>query len=273
VWPAEPPPGYLGQLDPEFQRRLAQRWADVRLEDCYFYHCSLLPDGSFVDGPWDLLDNESEYLGGIDLAGRSVLEFGPASGWITVWMAKQGADVVILDLGWDLSTDLIPLAQFELAQTRWEQVAFAGRVENAWWYLRKAYGHSARAVYAPIYDLPADLGRYDVSVFASILLHLRDPFRALEQAAAVTDDTIVVVEPLGVPAEDIDRPILFWNPTESANPNGWWLLTPGVITNMLAILGFPNSTVTYHRQYFRPETAPGSAPVEATLFTVVARRH
>jgi len=139
-------------------------------------------------------------------------------------------------------------------------------------YKRQAYGHLARAVYAPIYDLPGDLGRYDVAVFASILLHLRDPFRALEQAAAVTDDTIVVVEPLGVPAEDIDRPILFWNPTESANPNGWWLLTPGVITNMLAVLGFPNSTVTYHRQYFRPETAPGSEPVEATLFTVVARR-
>ena len=273
VWPAEPPPGYLGQLDPEFQRQLAGRWADVRLEDCYFYHCALLPDGSFVKGPWDLNDNESEYLGGIDLAGRSVLEFGPASGWLTVWMTQQGAEVVIIDIGWDLSTDLIPLATFDLEAMRVSQVAFASQVENSWWYLRKAYGHSARAVYAPVYDLPRDLGRYDVSVFGSILLHLRDPFKALEQAAAVTDDTIVVVEPLGVPAEDIDRSILFWNPTHSANVNGWWLLTPGVLTDMLAVLGFPNATVSYHKQYYLPETAPGATPAEVTLYTVVARRH
>ncbi len=271
VWPEDPPPGYLGQLDPDFQRQIAARWADVQLEDCHFYHSALLPDGRFVRGPWDLIDNESEYIGGIDLAGRSVLEFGPASGWLTVWMTRQGAEVVIIDLGWDLSTDLMPLATFDLEMTRREQVALAAKVENSWWYLRKAYGHSARAVYAPVYDLPPDLGRYDVSVFGSLLLHLRDPFTALEQAASVTDDTIVVVDRLVVPAEDIDRPVLFWNPTQSANPNGWWLLPPGVVTDMLGVLGFPNATVSYHRQYYRPESAPELAD-EVVFYTVVARR-
>jgi len=271
VWPADPPPGYLGQLAPQFQSQLAGRWADVRLEDCSFYHSALLPDGSFIKGPWDLIDNERAYIGGIDLAGRTVLEFGPASGWLTVWMAQQGADVVIIDLGWDLSTDLIPLPGLDLEETRRQQVAFASLVENSWWYLRQAYGHSARAVYAPVYDLPRDLGRYDVSIFGSLLLHLRDPFKALEQAAAVTDDTIVVVDRLVVPAEDIDRPVLFWNPTEGANPNGWWLLPPGVITDMLKVLGFPNSTVSYHRQYYEPESAPELAD-EVPFYTVVARR-
>lgn len=270
-WPADPPPGYLGQLDPDFQRELAGRWADVRLEDCYFYHSVLLPDGSFVRGPWDLIDNESEYLGGIDLAGRTVLEFGPASGWLTLWMTQQGAEVVINDIGWDLSTDLIPLGTIDLEMTRRVQVARASQVVNSWWYVRNAYGHSARAVYAPIYDLPSDLGRYDVSTFGSILLHLRDPFMALQQAAAVTDDTIVVTEPLLVTTEDIDKPVMFWNPSKSTNPNGWWLLPPGVITDMLDVLGFPNATVSYHRQYYVPETNPELA-AEATLYTVVARR-
>ena len=150
-----------------------------------------------------------------------------------------------------------------------EQVPLAAKVVNSWWYLRKAYGHSARAVYAPVYDLPPDLGRYDVSIFGSILLHLRDPFTALEQAASVTDDTIVVVDRLVVPAEDIDRPVLFWNPTQSANPNGWWLLPPGVVTDMLDVLGFPNATVSYHRQYYRPESAPELAD-EVVFYTVVA---
>jgi hypothetical protein len=272
VWPAEPPPGYKGQLEPDFQRELAAKWDDVRLEDCYFYHSVLLPDGSFIKGPWDLIGNEKEYLGGIDLKGRTVFEYGPASGWLTHYMSEQGADVTIIDIGWDLSTDLIPLGTIDLEQTRREQVARAGQVVNSWWYVRNAYGHSAKAVYAPVYDLPPDLGRFDVSVFGSILLHLRDPFMAMEQAATVTDDAIVVVEPLLVTPEDANKTVLFWNPSKSENPNGWWLLPPGVITDMLAVLGFPNSTVSYHRQYYVPETNPELAN-EVTFFTVVARRH
>ncbi len=126
VWPADPPPGYRGQLEPDFQRELAAKWDDVRLEDCYFYHSVLLPDGSFVKGPWDLIGNEKEYLGGIDLKGRTVFEYGPASGWLTHYMSEQGADVTIIDIGWDLSTDLIPLGTIDLEQTRREQVARAG---------------------------------------------------------------------------------------------------------------------------------------------------
>lgn len=272
IWPVDPPAEYLGQLDPHFQRQLAERWSDVRLEDCHFYHSVLLPDGSFIEGPWDLLDNEREYLGGIDLAGRRVLEFGPASGWLTVWMTQQGADVVALDVGWDLTYDVMPLSTIDVEKARADSVALATRVENAWWYLRRVYGHSARAVYAPIYDLPPDLGRYDVTVFGSVLLHLRDPFRALEQAAAITDGTIVVTEPLNVGPGEVDRPVLLWNPTHGTNWAGWWSLSPGVVTDMLGVLGFPSATVTYHRQLYRPPGVPDAVPTEATVYTVVARQ-
>jgi hypothetical protein len=273
AWSAGPPPGYVGQLEPDFQRQLAECWADVQLEDCYFYHCVRLPDGSFVEGPWDLLDNELEYLGGIDVTGRSVLEFGPASGWLTLWMTDRGAEVVVLDIGWDLVPDLIPLATFDLETMRRKQAEFCARVVSAWWYLRREWGHSARAVYAPIYDLPRDLGRYDVAVFGSILLHLRDPFLALEQAAAFTDDTIVVVEPLSVPTTEVDRAVMYWNPTNGNNPNGWWNLSPAVVVDMLGVLGFSNATVSYHQQLYRPPDVPDSEPVEVTDYTVVARRH
>jgi len=271
VWSDGPPPGYLGQLDPEFQRQLADRWADLGLEDCYFYHCVRLRDGSFIDGPWDLLDNELEYLGGIDVAGRKVLEFGPANGWLTHWMADQGADVVVLDVGWNLLPDLVPLRAFDMETMREEQAYYCASVVNAWWYLRRDWGHTARAVYAPIYDLPPDLGRYDIAIFGCILLHLRDPFRALEQAAVFIDDTVVVVEPLSVPVADVDRHVMYWNPTRSTNPNGWWQISPAVVVDMLEVLGFPNATVTYNRQLYRPEGS-GSDPVEVTMYTVVARR-
>jgi len=125
---------------------------------------------------------------------------------------------------------------------------------------------------ADLCDLPADLGRFDISVFGSILLHLRDPFLALSQAAERTDEAVVVVEPLAHDGADLDQPVLRWNPTRGVSPNGWWNLSPGAVTEMLAVLGFPNSTVTYHREPYRPESDPGSCPVDVTNYTVVARR-
>ena len=45
-------------------------------------------------------------------------------------------------------------------------------------------------VYGNIYDLPASIGYFDAATFGCVLLHLRDPFQALAQAAKLTRDTI-----------------------------------------------------------------------------------
>ncbi len=272
VWPDTPPPGYLGQLEPENQKRLAERWAGVTLEDCHFYHRSALPDGRVIEGAWNLIGGESAYLGGVVLGGRRVLELGPASGWLSVWMEQQGASVVGFDLGWDVPPDLIPLQHFDLDTMRAEHISFATHVQNAWWFLQREYGLTAQAVYGSIYDLPADIGRYDVSVFGSILLHLRDPFQALHEAAKRTDEAIIVVEPLRHDPSQVDQPVLVWNITRGASPNGWWGLSPGVIVDMLKVLGFPNATVTYHRQPYRPENNPVEGATSLVNYTVVARR-
>jgi len=272
VWPDTPPPGYLGQLEPEFQKRLAERWADVTLEDCHFYHRSALPDGRVVEGAWNLIGGEAEYLGGVELDGRRVLELGPASGWLTVWMEQRGAGIVGFDLGWDVQPDLIPLRQFDLDQMRADHIRLVSHVQNAWWFLQHCYGLSAQAVYGNIYDLPADIGRFDVSAFGSILLHLRDPFQALHEAALRTDEAIVVVEPLRHGPGQVDQPVLLWNITRSASPNGWWGLSPGVIVDMLSVLGFPDASVTYHRQPYRPEDDPVEGSTSLVNYTVVARR-
>jgi SAM-dependent methyltransferase len=272
VWPDTPPSGYLGQLEGENQKRLAQRWAGVTLEDCHFYHRAALPDGRVIEGVWNLIGGEAEYLGGVDLDGRRVLELGPATGWLTVWMEQQGARVVGFDLGWDVAPDLIPLEQFDLDSLRTQHIRFASRVQNAWWFLQHEYGLTAKAVYGSIYDLPADIGRYDVSVFGSILLHLRDPFQALYEAAKRTDEAMVVVEPLRHDARQVDQRVLMWNFTGGANPNGWWGLSPGVVVDMLKVLGFPNATITYHRQPYLPEDNPAEGTTSLVNFTVVARR-
>jgi O-methyltransferase len=272
VWPEPPPADYLGQLAPAFQSGLAERWKSVSLEDCFFYHTVRIPDGRFIEGPWNLIGNEDTYLGAVPLRGRRVLELGPATGWLTYWMEKQGAKVVGLDLGWDLAPDLLPLSHINIPQMRKDQVAFLNRVQNAWWYLHREYNLSAQAVYGSIYDLPADLGSFDVVVFGSILLHLKDPFQALQEAAERTTGTIIVAEPSAFDSQDNLRPLLRFNPTEGVNPNGWWNSSPGVITDMLGLLGFTDSTVTYHTQWYLPEAGTNAEHAVAPLYTVVARR-
>ena len=272
VWPQVPPPGYRGQLEAGFQLSLARQWEGVSLADCYFYHRVRLADGRIVDGVWNLLGGEHEYLGGVPVRGRRVLELGPASGWLTTWMEQQGADVVGFDLGWDLAPDLLPLPQFDPAELRQDQIEFVAHVQNAWWLLRREHGLSARAVYGSIYELPTDIGRYDVAVFGSILLHLRDPFLALRQAAERTDEAIVVVEPLAHDASEVKEPIARWNPTHGVSPNGWWAHSPGLITSMLSVLGFTDCSVTYHWQPYRPELRAAAAHVDTANYTVVARR-
>jgi O-methyltransferase len=57
---------------------------------------------------WDLRGKTDEYLGGIDLRGRGVLEIGPASGCLTVEMERAGADVTAIELPPEASWDVVP---------------------------------------------------------------------------------------------------------------------------------------------------------------------
>ena len=70
------------------------------------------------------------------------------------------------------------------------------RNHDAWWYLHRTLGSSATFVQGNIYDMPADLGTFDITVVGAILLHLREPWGALSQAARRTTETMIVTEPL-----------------------------------------------------------------------------
>jgi O-methyltransferase len=270
VWPRSAPAGYLGQLDEGFQTEMAGWWAEVDLSDCHFYHRVRLRDGRVIDGPWNLLDGEEEYLGAVPVEGRRVLEFGPASGWLTAWLEQQGASVIAFDAGWDLNVDLMPVHGLDLDALRRDSLVQLCRLHNSWWYLHRDYSLTAKAVYGSIYNLPDDVGSFDISIFGSILLHLRDPFRALAEGAERTRDTIVVVEPL-LPDLVNKGAIARWNPSRSLNTSAWWHHSPSLIVDMLRVLGFPDVTVTYHQKPYRVQ--PGNDPHrDSPLFTVVGRR-
>ena len=71
--------------------------AVTSLQDCYFYHSMEIPGWGEVRGEWDLRGGEAAYLGNVDLKDKRVLELGAASGFLSFYMERQGADVVGYD--------------------------------------------------------------------------------------------------------------------------------------------------------------------------------
>jgi hypothetical protein len=124
----------------------------------------------------------------------------------------------------------------------------------------------------------------DIATFGSILLHLRDPFLALQRAAALTSEIMIVTDVVPrfwctysrllafLPSELRRKvsnnliPHLAFVPDPVAQRpwDTWWRMSPDLVSRFLHVLGFPNSVVNYHDQQSRGQTV--------TLFTVVGRR-
>jgi O-methyltransferase len=262
---------YAGQLEPEFQSALRERHSGLKLKDCFFYHTMDLPGGDHVEGEWDLRDQEEIYFGHYNFRGKRALELGPASGHLTYFMEKAGASVVSFDLPFDGGPALVPMQGLDIpAALEAGRDAFRP-VRNSWWYAHSCFNSRAKAVYGNIESLPSDIGRFDVSVFAAILVHLPDPFAALQQAAAITDDAIIVVEPR-IPLFDHNLPLLYFNPPGPmpARAVYWWGITRTAIQNMLSGLGFPAITITTHKQ--KRWDHDTNSTINVPFFTIVARR-
>lgn len=273
-WPTPPPPGHRGQLTLEHQLVLAARHAGTAFDDCDWYHTTELPDGTVIPGfAWDLRGRESRYLGGVHVAGKRVLELGPATGHLTFWMESQGADVTAFEVGYDSRIHFTPsMDGADQDAVERDVMRHTARSNAAWWVQHRERRSHARMAYGDIYNLPADLGRYDVGVFGSILLHLREPFTALQQAARFVDDVIVVTDFLHRRLQQPDVPTQRFAPLAKSGPtNCWWHLSPGAVTQMLRLVGFERVSLTRHTQRYFGDGSNAKMQ-EMAFFSVVARR-
>jgi SAM-dependent methyltransferase len=257
--------------------------------DCYFYHSMDIPGHGEVTGEWDLRGDEFRYLGGVDLAGKRVLELGAASGFLTAYMEKRGADVVAYDLSEQHSWDVVPFADVDQAQYDQRRRDHLRKINNGFWLNHAAHGLSARLVHGTVYTVPAEIGQFDMATFASILLHVRDPFLALQTSARLVRDTIVVTDvypaseyhlvgdfvdapdPEGdvtspLPIEAYGQPKMTFLPQywDHAYSDTWWHMSPETIRRYLGVLGFTKTELTYHHAY-----ANGRRTL---LYTVVGQR-
>ncbi|MDJ0974217.1 MAG: hypothetical protein QNJ98_07140 [Planctomycetota bacterium] len=211
-----------------------------RTEDCLFYHSIELPGLGLVEGLWDLREVADDYLGGIDVQGKRVLDVGTASGFLTFTLERKGAEVISFDIGDDANYDFVPYADpsYDIEALRESARKRVQDLRNSYWLAHRLLASKARAVYGDVYDLPADLPQLDVVLFGMILGHLRDPFAALHAAARLTPPTIVITNQTA--EHDIGSgPYAHFMPTpENREPNAWWGLSVGCLTQMLDVLGY-----------------------------------
>ena len=251
---------------------MSKRREGADLTDFVWYHAFELPDGRVLPGVWDLRGHESEYLGGVDLAGKRVLELGPATGALTFYMERMGAEVVSFEVGFDVSIDTLPVKGEDLYEARLQTMQETiDRNHDAWWYLHRTLGSSAKFVQGSIYDMPADLGTFDVTVVGAILLHLREPWGALSQAAQRTTETMIVTEPM---QDDLDPPetnIMRFSPSAEHHLTNWWSIYPGAVVSMLARLGFGQTETTMHAQRHHLAHDIGTDAIAQRMYTVVGR--
>jgi O-methyltransferase len=247
------------------QSILRARYRNTRIEDCLVYHWFDTPDGRVIPGLWDLRAGWRTYLGSYNFAGKRVFEAGPASGFLSLKMEADGADITCFDIGDGVKPDLL----FG-DDTSWSASSGPNRLRLSWFYFHRMFGSKNKAVFGNIYALPGSLGRFDVSVVAAILLHLANPFHALREIAKITNETIIITE-LYDPRLD-GSGFMEFDPNDGHGESySWWLISPGACVRMLRLLGFPAVTTTFHEHRLHLEGDPGVFSV-LKWFTIVAHR-
>lgn len=221
--------------------------------DCFFYHSMDFPDGTSIVGDWDLRGRFDDYTGHVDLKNKTVLDVGTASGFLAFEAEKRGAQVISLDMPIDGDWDIVPYAKEPVADIEAQLQARLGdknfnkrttsiaRMRKGYFYAHRKMNSNVRFFESVVYGISEELGFMDVSIVGSILLHLRDPFLALQKVASITKERIVIADlcQQAFVKQANQRPLLEFLPNANLdNPHAWWRLSPIALNSMLGVVGF-----------------------------------
>ena len=199
-----------------------------------WYHTIELAPGVETPGWFDLRAVAPKVLPD-DLGGRRCLDIASFDGFWALSMQDRGAsEVVAIDVldprGWDWPTG--SEAQVE------EAIGARKGAGEGFDIVMSALERQITRRDMSVYDLDAaELGTFDFVYFGSLLLHLRDPVRALERARSVCSGEMVVVDAID-PALTVMHPR---RPVAHFDGKGrpwWWKGNATAIARMVESAGF-----------------------------------
>jgi SAM-dependent methyltransferase len=231
---------------------LAQPRVVENLDECYFYHTMELPGLGVVHGHWDLRGRFGEYAGGVEVAGKTVLDVGTATGFLSFEAERLGASrVVSFDMSDVRQQAFVPFKD-KLYYKDYESWVYyhtltVEKWKNAYWLSHRLLGSGAQVCYGNVYAMPTELGQFDVVIVGAVFEHLSDQITALASIARLTKETLVLVTPLIQTDERIAR----FEPTADRPEDDytWWTYSVGLYREVLAILGFRIERISYANYY------------------------
>jgi len=243
-------------------------WIVSSVDDCFFYHVIELPGLGVINqgNGWDLRGRFADYVGFDDLNGRTFLDVGSASGFISFEAEKRGAVVTSFDLDSGFRRQPVPKKLIgDLRTFLSNSDEMYRQIKSSYWLSHSLLNSKARVFYGDIYRFPDEFGPFDIVFLGQVLVHLRDPIGALVNAASVCDEWLVITEG----SFESDKPLaVFLSAPDSANYDAWWHLSTKLYTDLLAILGFEVYSI---KKNSYPTNHPSLAG-EVEISTIMGRR-
>ena len=191
----------------------------------YWWHSIDLGNGLVTPGRKSLRRMAIEFANTfdpLDLRGRSVLDIGAWNGGFSVEAARRGATRVVA-----------------LDHYTWNARPYRGR--ETFDLVNRVTGLGLDAVDIDL-DAPqlslAGVGRFDVVLFLGVFYHLVDPIAALREAAASTNE-VLIVETL-IEGRFNPRPSMMFYPGKErgGDASNWWGPNTACMLELLQLAGF-----------------------------------
>ena len=205
-----------------------------QVEGRQWYHTLELAPGLRTPGWFDLREAAAELLPQ-SLAGRRCLDVGTFDGFWAFEMERRGAaEVVAIDIldprRWDWPANSTEEVVAALDQRKRGGAGFE--------LAHEALGSAVERRELSVYDLdPADVGEFDFVYVGSLLLHLRDPVRALAAVRSVCTGEAVLVD-----AIDLPKTLLYRRqPVATLDGRGrpwWWKPNLAALARLAEAAGF-----------------------------------
>jgi tRNA (mo5U34)-methyltransferase len=232
VTPTLPPPNGHGApaLSPA-PPTLRERVAAIE-----WYHTIDLGGGIVTPGSFD----HRPYLDRFQLPdrfdGKRVLDVATFDGFWAFEFEKRGAaEVVAIDLDRYGDVDLAPRVRARLSKQELQRPLGTGFA-----LAHQVLGSKVRREALSVYDLsPERLGTFDFVFCSDLLLHLKNPIKALENIRSVTTGRAVFVDSFNplLPQKTIKY-------IGGAETSVWWFFSLGALEQMIRDAGFDHVLIT-----------------------------
>ena len=235
-----------------------------QLDELRWYHSIDVRDGATTRG-WFDLRHALDLIPFPDVRGKRCLDVGTWDGFYAYELERRGAaEVVAIDVPDLADIDYPPEVR---ADPTFDPSLPAAQPRSAGFHLLHGLLDSSVEWRAGnIYDLdPAELGTFDLVVVGSLLVHLRDPVRALDSVRRVTGGSLLSIDFLHPPVNLLarrGRP-LFELRGEGSDFQ-WWMASDAGLRQLLHVGGFAVDDVS---KYFllRPGAVGGPNPTDRGL--------